>query len=446
MLLVGLGCTAEPAPVDSAPESTIPPGCGDGVLQDGEACDDGEANDDATPDACRTTCLLPVCADGVVDAGETCDDAGEWGGDGCDTRCLLETGALEVEPNETWDIATPATARAHGSLPEDDVDCFSFPVSSCAAIDVRQEGPCTQSLTLALHDPTGALVAVGAPDDAGCAVLDPVDQPGARWVAEGTWSVCVSAVHDAETRGYTLAIAEVDAAALDAPQATRDLDGDGAPDTCDADMDGDGLPDLDDDCPEISNGPDTPSPALSADGFVRHWLGAGPFTTGETTDGCRPSEDLFVGEDTLSTATFGDPAGALVWEAHLLDSDVFDFLDFYATVSAPRESYALVYLSSATARSLTLAVGADDGVFAWWNGERVMDVAGCQGVNTDQFTAPVEVAAGWNTLLFKVRDQGGAWGVQARFYDTDGAIVTDLVPSLVSDTAWIPGQGDAICD
>jgi cysteine-rich repeat protein len=74
----------------------VPPfhtACGDGVLQAPcERCDAGAANDDATPDACRTTCMPASCGDGVVDGGEDCDDGNAIGCDGCDQECRLESG------------------------------------------------------------------------------------------------------------------------------------------------------------------------------------------------------------------------------------------------------------------------------------------------------------------------------------------------------------------
>lgn len=60
--------------------------CGDGELDEGEECDDGDANSDTEPDACRTNCTLPSCGDGVVDDGEACDD-GPDGSDTCSTTC-----------------------------------------------------------------------------------------------------------------------------------------------------------------------------------------------------------------------------------------------------------------------------------------------------------------------------------------------------------------------
>ncbi|HET6583577.1 MAG TPA: DUF4215 domain-containing protein [Nannocystaceae bacterium] len=60
------------------------PRCGDGVVDDAtEECDDGPDNGDLTPNACRTTCVAPICGDGVPDMGEPCDDGNEEWGDSC---------------------------------------------------------------------------------------------------------------------------------------------------------------------------------------------------------------------------------------------------------------------------------------------------------------------------------------------------------------------------
>lgn len=58
--------------------------CGDGVLDDGEACDDGVRSEQA----CKR-CLLVGCGDGVRGPAEECDDGNLVFGDGCDHRCRL---------------------------------------------------------------------------------------------------------------------------------------------------------------------------------------------------------------------------------------------------------------------------------------------------------------------------------------------------------------------
>jgi uncharacterized repeat protein (TIGR01451 family) len=70
----------------------VVPECGDGIIDDGEECDDGENNSDTDPDACRTDCTLPFCGDGVLDPGngEECDDGNNVDGDGCSATCQDE--------------------------------------------------------------------------------------------------------------------------------------------------------------------------------------------------------------------------------------------------------------------------------------------------------------------------------------------------------------------
>lgn len=69
--------------------------CGDGVLDARcEECDDGAANDDGTPNACRTSCRLPSCGDGVADAAEACDDGTVSPCDGCDGTCQPVAGLV----------------------------------------------------------------------------------------------------------------------------------------------------------------------------------------------------------------------------------------------------------------------------------------------------------------------------------------------------------------
>ncbi len=71
--------------------------CGDGTrVADCEECDDGAANSNTTPDACRTDCTLPRCGDGVADLahGEECDDGNDQQCDGCTPWCTREIGLV----------------------------------------------------------------------------------------------------------------------------------------------------------------------------------------------------------------------------------------------------------------------------------------------------------------------------------------------------------------
>jgi len=41
----------------------------------------------AGPSACRLDCTIPRCGDGIIDGGEACDDGNTVGGDGCSADC-----------------------------------------------------------------------------------------------------------------------------------------------------------------------------------------------------------------------------------------------------------------------------------------------------------------------------------------------------------------------
>ena len=83
-----------------------PPNCGDGILTEDEACDDGNT---VGGDGCSADCLcvaagwqcqppgepcypIAVCGDGVVVAPEPCDDGNTVSGDGCSENCKEELG------------------------------------------------------------------------------------------------------------------------------------------------------------------------------------------------------------------------------------------------------------------------------------------------------------------------------------------------------------------
>jgi cysteine-rich repeat protein len=91
----------------------ISSGCGNGVRDEGEACDDGRRCEDGTP--CQGTCgdgsncqprggfgcsrdclKIEVCGDGFRDEGEACDDGNDNPGDGCDQCTLTQWAAQAV--------------------------------------------------------------------------------------------------------------------------------------------------------------------------------------------------------------------------------------------------------------------------------------------------------------------------------------------------------------
>ncbi len=106
------------------------PFCGDGVVDDGEVCDDGNgahgdgcallcASDETCGNGhwdplageacdgepgCGPDCAWPSCGDGVLDPGEACDDGGLASFDGCGADCRPERAfslsEIEIAPAE----------------------------------------------------------------------------------------------------------------------------------------------------------------------------------------------------------------------------------------------------------------------------------------------------------------------------------------------------------
>ncbi len=77
------------------------PVCGNGKVERGEACDDGNRND---ADACTNRCekpivIDPVCGNGKVERNETCDDGNTNDNDSCTNKC--EKQIVKEVPVET---------------------------------------------------------------------------------------------------------------------------------------------------------------------------------------------------------------------------------------------------------------------------------------------------------------------------------------------------------
>jgi cysteine-rich repeat protein len=117
-LLCVTACSSDPAPV----QDDLPT-CGDGALDPGEQCDDGNTNNG---DGCDRTCNPElVCGDGVVDPGEACDGGDATLADGCDPGCASAITYLKASnPGQHafgWSVAMSAdgSTLAVGAYLED---------------------------------------------------------------------------------------------------------------------------------------------------------------------------------------------------------------------------------------------------------------------------------------------------------------------------------------
>ncbi|MCR9165371.1 MAG: CAP domain-containing protein [Nannocystaceae bacterium] len=75
---------------DSDPTTGAPVAeCGDGVVQAGEQCDDG---DESNTNACTNACQHATCGDGFNGPGEQCDDGDDDDDDTCSNDCISQHG------------------------------------------------------------------------------------------------------------------------------------------------------------------------------------------------------------------------------------------------------------------------------------------------------------------------------------------------------------------
>ena len=144
----------------------------------------------------------PACGDGILQLGEQCDDGNLAGGDGCSATCGLEGNFLtETEFNDTQGLANPlagADGFAASISPIGDLDYFSFDIVTPGSSVFVQV---TDGLTgcpsgfdskLTLFNPVGVLI--GTADDGGtakCSLMSPATTAATANMAVGTYKVRV---------------------------------------------------------------------------------------------------------------------------------------------------------------------------------------------------------------------------------------------------------------
>ena len=92
---------ADPQDPTGPDADTTGPTCGDGIVDLGEGCDDGNRSDD---DDCNNMCVAPGCGDGEPGVGEECDDGNRSDADACSNACTQNVcGDGLPGPDETCD-------------------------------------------------------------------------------------------------------------------------------------------------------------------------------------------------------------------------------------------------------------------------------------------------------------------------------------------------------
>ena len=162
-------------------------------------------------------------------------------------------------------------------------------------------------------------------------------------------------------------------------------------------------------------------------GFIRTWLICGEFPN--------PSQEgRKIGFETDYLTSRGGEAEILPaegmyvlrpddteaeWFTHTSPGDVVDFVPLFKERQASDVvAYACTYIKRAQVGRAFLAVGSDDGIKIWLNGELVHENLVQRGVSKDQDVVEVLFREGDNTLLVKVEQGGGGWGFVLRVVET----------------------------
>lgn len=134
--------------------------CNNTVVDDGEACDDGN---NVACDGCSADCTRVdgVCGDGTRECGEQCDDGNTDSGDGCDADCTLPPQEAVLLPGVTlptagclaeWKLALANPAiNTNTQLPSSTQICTDG--DPACDTDQSRDGVCTFGAQLCLRVP-----------------------------------------------------------------------------------------------------------------------------------------------------------------------------------------------------------------------------------------------------------------------------------------------------
>lgn len=172
--------------------------------------------------------------------------------------------------------------------------------------------------------------------------------------------------------------------------------------------------------------------------YMKRWLVCGPFPF-EPGPGGGPDSFHWPGLSHDYLAEHGGEASPVIsegttvvaagstaaWTAYESPRDVVG-LDQAISPKDPALGYAYAEVHATENRACILAVGGNDDVRAWFNGELVVDDPGPGGLQMDGVKVPVVLLKGKNTLLVKVGDRGNLWELAARLLPIEAPYADQL--------------------
>ena len=171
---------------------------------------------------------------------------------------------------------------------------------------------------------------------------------------------------------------------------------------------------------------------------ARDWLFLGPLISGENiadksnnedvqakmariiNKAYLPNEAKYAAREGASFLLFGKN---YAWRK--IRGSAFDFKEIFTSPQTPVNSlknvvvYGVTQIQSAKAQTKTLRFRSDDGAIVWLNSKQVYKNTTIRGVKIeDKIALPLK--AGQNSLLVKVGQGDGGWGMMVQFEDLSG--------------------------
>ena len=153
------------------------------------------------------------------------------------------------------------------------------------------------------------------------------------------------------------------------------------------------------------------------EGFITDWRVAGPYSVKGK-----------AGHDILDTPFPPEEPGAqnIEWKEQPVNEtwDRFWHIDLARSIGGDqRAAYLRTYVWSEHEQQVVLELGSDDGIKAWLNRDAIHTNNALRGCGPAQDKVNATLKQGWNELMLKVTNGGGAWGACARLRAPDGGSV-----------------------
>ncbi|OYT15521.1 MAG: hypothetical protein B7C24_12610, partial [Bacteroidetes bacterium 4572_77] len=157
-------------------------------------------------------------------------------------------------------------------------------------------------------------------------------------------------------------------------------------------------------------------------GFVNNWMVIGPFDTGAKEylpDVIPPGFDKeYPPEKEIKfSKVYSGMNGDVQWkEAKTTKKSLLDFNKIYSS-NKGAIAYAYTEIESPNNRNILMTLGSDDGAKVWINGDLIFSKHIKRGATPDEEFLDVKLKKGKNTVLVKVENFDGGWGIFMRVVD-----------------------------